>query len=58
MILKLGVKIVAEGVETAEQAEMLMKKGVEYLQGYYFCRPVPEPEFLKAVMEQNIIKAY
>lgn len=58
MILKLGVKIVAEGVETAEQAEMLMKKGVEYLQGYYFCRPVPETEFLKAVMEQNIVTAH
>ncbi len=52
MILQLGVNIVAEGVETAEQAEMLINKGVVYLQGYYFCRPVPEADFIKAVKEK------
>lgn len=49
MILRLGVSIVAEGVETAEQAELLISKGVEYLQGYYFCRPVIEADFVAAV---------
>ncbi|MBE6901894.1 MAG: EAL domain-containing protein [Ruminococcaceae bacterium] len=51
MILRLGVNIVAEGVETAEQAELLISKGVEYLQGYHFCRPVGEAEFVSAVKE-------
>lgn len=51
MILRLGAHIVAEGVETKEQADLLIEKGVNYLQGYYFCRPVPEADFVKAVKE-------
>ncbi|MCB5423784.1 GGDEF domain-containing response regulator [Altererythrobacter sp. CC-YST694] len=37
---KLNFKTVAEGVETAEQAELLTEIGVDYLQGYYFSPPV------------------
>lgn len=51
MILRLGAHIVAEGVETKEQADLLIGKGVNYLQGYYFCRPVGEADFVKAVKE-------
>ena len=51
MILRLGIHIVAEGVETKEQADLLISKGVNYLQGYYFCRPVGEADFVKAVKE-------
>ena len=51
MILRLGVKIVAEGVETREQADLLIEKGVEYLQGYYFSRPVGEQDFIEKVKE-------
>ena len=47
MILKLGKDIVAEGVETKEQAEYLTGLGVEYLQGYYFSRPIPEDQYLE-----------
>ena len=36
----LGKSIVAEGVETAEQAKLLKELGCEYAQGYYFSRPV------------------
>src|SRR5262249_10155772 len=41
--LATGLKLaaVAEGVETAEQAEALRKLRCPYAQGYYFCRPVP-----------------
>lgn len=52
MILKLGKSVVAEGVETKEQVDYLTEQGVEYLQGYYFSRPVPGDkylEFMKAV---------
>nr|WP_306266235.1 EAL domain-containing protein [Pararhizobium sp. IMCC3301] len=37
---KLNLKIVAEGVETEEQAAILASIGVDHLQGYYFSRPV------------------
>ena len=47
MIQKLNLKIVAEGVETKEQMEALTAMGCEYLQGYYFSKPLPEKEFLE-----------
>ncbi|MEV4641035.1 bifunctional diguanylate cyclase/phosphodiesterase [Actinoplanes sp. NPDC049548] len=42
----LGLKAVAEGVETAEQAAELHRLGYELAQGYHFGRPVAEPSFL------------
>lgn len=51
MIRKLNYKIVAEGVETKEQAEKLTRMGCEYLQGYYFSKPLPEHEFLMYIAE-------
>ena len=53
MILQLGINIVAEGVETKEQAEMLISKGVNYLQGYYFSRPINEDAFMQKIVESN-----
>src|SRR5262245_237968 len=41
----LGLKVVAEGVETAEQAEFLKRINVDILQGYFFAKPLPEEEF-------------
>jgi EAL domain-containing protein (putative c-di-GMP-specific phosphodiesterase class I)/CheY-like chemotaxis protein len=41
MTHSLGIRAVAEGVEKAEQLEMLARHGCESAQGFYFCRPVP-----------------
>ena len=41
----LGLDAVAEGVETAEQAQALSRLGYRLLQGYHFGRPVAEPDF-------------
>lgn len=46
MIRDLDMHIVAEGVETEEQRDILREMGCEYLQGYYFSKPVPERNFL------------
>ena len=40
-----GSKVCTEGIETAEQCEIVKNCGVESLQGYYFSRPVPLKEF-------------
>lgn len=44
----LNLEVVAEGVETAEQMEMLRSFGIEYAQGYYFSKPQPPAEVEQA----------
>ena len=46
MIHNLDLTIVAEGVETKEQAEILISNNVRHLQGYYFSRPINETSYL------------
>jgi diguanylate cyclase (GGDEF)-like protein/PAS domain S-box-containing protein len=43
----LHIRVVAEGVETREQLEILQEHGCPQGQGYYFCRPVPAEEFVQ-----------
>ena len=38
---KMGLQMIAEGVETQVQADYLRMKRCDFLQGYYLCRPVP-----------------
>ena len=42
----LGISVVAEGVETKEQADFLNTHGCDYLQGYYYSKPVTFSDFL------------
>jgi diguanylate cyclase (GGDEF)-like protein/PAS domain S-box-containing protein len=44
MAHKLGIKVVAEGVETEEQRRLLAASGCDYAQGYLFSRPVTAEE--------------
>ena len=44
MAQKLGLQAVAEGVETAEQAQLLQLMGCDYGQGYLYARPLPPDE--------------
>ena len=44
---KLGIGIIAEGVETPEQAQLLLSLGCNHAQGYLYGRPEPAENFLK-----------
>ena len=46
------MQILAEGVETDEQLQMVNVMGVEYIQGFYYSRPLPEDDF-EAYMVAN-----
>lgn len=49
----LGLDIIAEGVETREQADFLYDHGCDVAQGFYFSRPVPVDTFEKMWNEQK-----
>lgn len=49
MIRQMEKKILVEGVETKEQIELLRKLGVDYLQGFYFSKPIPKDEFIQLI---------
>jgi EAL domain-containing protein (putative c-di-GMP-specific phosphodiesterase class I) len=49
MAHRLGIKIIAEGVETEAQASLLAAAGCDFAQGYFYAQPMPEREFLDFV---------
>ncbi|MGU5714695.1 EAL domain-containing protein [Aeromonas taiwanensis] len=52
---RLGLALVAEGVETREQADYLRGKGVDYLQGYLYGKPVPLPRFCEGLSPRRSV---
>lgn len=47
MAHEIGIKTVAGGVETEEQVSFLRQSGCDYIQGYYYSKPLPEEEFVE-----------
>jgi diguanylate cyclase (GGDEF)-like protein len=48
-----GLQTVAEGVETADQANMIAELGCDYIQGYFYSKPVPASELIQRVATIN-----
>lgn len=57
MASKLDIRVVCEGVETAEQARFLTVIGCDMIQGYYYARPMPETDFCKYMDEHIKVKS-
>lgn len=53
MVKDMNMKIVVEGVETEESLKEFSNLGVNYIQGYYFSRPLPQDKFISEVKRVN-----
>jgi diguanylate cyclase (GGDEF)-like protein len=49
----MGLVVIAEGVETAAQRDLLVEIGCHRFQGYFFSRPLPEAEFVQWMSERG-----
>ena len=58
MLKEMGKEVLVEGVEEERVVEKFLSlgcdyiQGCEYMQGYYFCKPLPEKEFLEFMQTQ------
>jgi EAL domain-containing protein (putative c-di-GMP-specific phosphodiesterase class I) len=53
MMRDIDKELVAEGVETKEDLELLEEMGCNFIQGYYFSKPLPEQEFTEFIKKHN-----
>lgn len=53
MMKRMGYQVLAEGVETKEQLDLLNDAECDLVQGYYYAKPMPIPEFRKFLKEFN-----
>lgn len=56
MAKNLKMDIVAEGIETKDQVDFLSEIGCDYIQGYYYARPMPVDAF-ESFIESNQLKS-
>jgi diguanylate cyclase (GGDEF)-like protein/PAS domain S-box-containing protein len=54
MAHKLGLKVVAEGVETSEQRDWITHAGCDYAQGFLFGQPLPVPDFTRLLQSTTV----
>lgn len=50
---RMGLKVIAEGVETAEQLAYLYQNKCDYMQGYYYSRPLPADQLIEFLQGKN-----
>ncbi len=55
MIKEMGMKILVEGVETQEMIDLLTALHCDYLQGFFYSKPIPAEKFEQYMIEHNNI---
>lgn len=45
----MNLKLVAEGIETADEIDGIYRESIDYIQGFYYSKPLPMPEFLSFI---------
>ncbi|WP_020183321.1 EAL domain-containing protein [Methylotenera sp. 1P/1] len=55
MAHRLNIKVIAEGVETEQQRDLLIQIGCDYAQGYLFSKPLPAADF-EALLHKRVLK--
>lgn len=53
MLQEIGMEVVVEGVETKEALQHFTEMGCDFIQGYYFSKPLPESEFVQFIRNTN-----
>ena len=48
-----GLKVICEGVETHEMLRVLEEMGCDYMQGFFFSKPIPTDDFIEYVKAKN-----
>ena len=54
MIQGMELGIVSEGIETKEQLDTMINLGIDYIQGFYFSKPLPLDQFMAFVKDKNM----
>ena len=54
MMQGINKKLIMEGAETKETVDMLSSLSCEYIQGFYFSKPVPKSDFVKLIAKENM----
>jgi len=54
----MAIKVITVGVETKDQSPLLKSLNCNYIQRYYFCKPMPTEEFEKILFNKVIDNVY
>lgn len=54
MLKDMNMEIVVEGIETQEMLDFFTELNCDFIQGYFFSKPIPKPEFIRFIKSRNL----